>query len=90
MNTFGPRPVAGFGRPDPGSETWATDILTKTSITSPPHEFIRGLVFVPAKNMRRGKRERPMGGARKMVNINTVRDDWRDRDRLARPDRPVR
>lgn len=76
---------------EPGSEKWGTDIFDEdlNHVATLPHEFNGGLVFVPAKNTWHGFRKRPLGGVRKLVIINYVGDDWRARDQLAYPDRPV-
>jgi len=76
---------------DTGSETWGTDIFDAdlNHVATLPHEFNGGLAFVPAKNTWHGFRKRPIDGVRRLVIINYVGDEWRDRDQLAYPDRPV-
>jgi len=48
------------------------------------------LVFVPSNNTWHGFKSRPINGVRKSVIINYVTDEWRAREQLAYPSRPVR
>jgi len=48
------------------------------------------LIFVPSDNTWHGFSPRPIAGVRKSVIINYVTDEWRAREQLAYPDRPVR
>jgi hypothetical protein len=47
------------------------------------------LVFVPSNNTWHGFSPRPISGVRKSVIINYVTDEWRAREQLAYPNRPV-
>jgi hypothetical protein len=62
-------------------ETWAG---------RPPFSDNTALSFVPGANTWHGLARRPIPGVRKSVIMNYVTDDWRDRDQLAYPARPVR
>ena len=47
------------------------------------------LMFVPADNTWHGFEPRPIAGLRRSVIVNYVTDDWRARDQLAFPDKPL-
>jgi len=47
------------------------------------------LVFVPSNNTWHGFAPRPINGVRKSVIINYVTDEWRAREQLAYPNRPI-
>lgn len=76
---------------DPGSGKWGTDIYDEhmTLIGSAPYGFNYGLIFIPRANTWHGFRKRPIDGVRKLVIVNYVADDWRDRHQLAYPDQAV-
>ena len=48
------------------------------------------MVFVPAGNTFHGFEGRTIEGVRKSVIINYVTEDWRAREQLAFPDRPLK
>jgi hypothetical protein len=48
------------------------------------------LVFVPSNITYHGFERRPIEGVRKSVIINYVTDEWRAREQLAFPDRPIK
>jgi hypothetical protein len=47
------------------------------------------LVFIPAPNTFHGFERRPITGVRRSLIVNFVTEDWRAREQLAFPDRPV-
>ncbi|HRD77870.1 MAG TPA: 2OG-Fe(II) oxygenase [Hyphomicrobiaceae bacterium] len=47
------------------------------------------MVFVPSKVTYHGFEARPISGVRKSIIINYVTNEWRAREQLAYPDRPV-
>ena len=61
-------------------ETWAD---------RPPFTDNAALVFVPGNDTWHGLARRSIVGIRKSVIMNYVTDDWRAREQLAYPDRPV-
>jgi hypothetical protein len=77
----------------PGAETLGTDIYedddAHTHFGSSPAAFNQGFVFIPAKNTWHGFEHRPIPGIRKSLIINYVGPEWRNRQELAFPDRPV-
>ncbi len=70
---------------------WGTDIYDGelAHVGALPHEFNCGLIFIPGKDTYHGFRKRPINGVRKLLIVNYVKDEWRARDELAFPDRPV-
>lgn len=75
-----------------GVEDLGTDIYENAETWSHRAPFIPGqaLVFVPSNNTWHGFEPRPIEGVRKSVILNYVTDEWRAREQLAFPDRPVR
>ncbi len=47
------------------------------------------MIFVPGPNTWHGFDRRPIDGVRRLLEINYVRPNWRERDQLAFPDRPI-
>ena len=76
---------------DPGSEQWGTDIYDGdlNHVGTAPCGFNYGLIFIPGADTWHGFRRRPIGGVRKSLIVNYVKDEWRSRHELAYPDRPV-
>lgn len=65
-----------FADPD----TWAK---------STPFEDNTALIFIPGDRTWHGLRKRPIVGVRRSVIMNYVTEDWRAREQLAFPDRPI-
>jgi hypothetical protein len=61
-------------------ETWAK---------RPPFIDNTALVFVPGANTWHGMARRPIRGVRRSLIMNYVTNEWRAREQLAYPDRPV-
>jgi hypothetical protein len=68
-----------------------TDIYDaqKRHVARPPFESNAALVFVPSNVTYHGFEKRPIAGVRKSVIINYVTNEWRAREQLASPNRPV-
>ena len=75
----------------PDAEEWGTDIYNadRRWVGRSPGEFDSGVIFVPGPATWHGFEPRPIIGVRRLMEINYVRPDWRDRDQLAFPDRPI-
>jgi hypothetical protein len=54
-----------------------------------PFAWNTALVFVPSDRTWHGFEPRPIDGVRRSLIVNYVTDDWRAREQLAFPDRPV-
>jgi hypothetical protein len=69
-----------------------TDIYDadKKHIGRSPFQSNAAMVFVPAGNTFHGFEDRTIEGVRKSVIINYVTDEWRAREQLAFPDRPLK
>jgi hypothetical protein len=69
-----------------------TDIFENPSTWAKRSAFVdnAALVFVPGTDTWHGMQKRPIRGVRRSVIMNYVTDDWRARDQLAYPTRPVR
>lgn len=68
-----------------------TDIFSdpSTMVARTPFGPGKALVFIPSNNTYHGFTKRPIEGLRKSIIINYVTDDWRAREQLAFPDRPI-
>lgn len=75
----------------PDAKDWGTDIYDaeRRWVSRSGGEFNSGVIFVPGPNTWHGFEPRPIAGVRRLVEINYVRPDWRDRDQLTFPDRPI-
>lgn len=75
----------------PNQSDLGTDIFNadKSWAKRTPFEPNTALAFVPGDSTYHGFQERPINGVRKSLIINYVTDEWRDRDQLAFPDKPV-
>ena len=78
-----------FTGPDAGE--WGTDIYDadRRWVGRSSGEFDSGVIFVPGPATWHGFEPRPIIGVRRLMEINYVRPNWRDRDQLAFPDRPI-
>lgn len=76
---------------DPQHATLGTDLYheDKTHAGRSPFEPNSALVFVPSDTTYHGFEARRIEGVRKSVIVNYVTDEWRAREQLAFPDRPV-
>ena len=76
---------------DPQHRTLGTDIYNedKTHLGSSPFAPNAAMVFVPSDSTYHGFEKRRIEGVRKSVIINYVTDEWRAREQLAFPDRPL-
>lgn len=76
----------------PDSAEWGTDIYDENRrwIGQAPGEFNAGIIFVPGPDTWHGFEKRRIIGVRRLMEINYVRPDWRDRDQLAAPHSPLR
>jgi len=76
----------------PGHETLGTDIYWEKTRHFGVSPFRRGaaMIFVPAGDTWHGFEKRRIEGVRKSVILNYVTHDWRAREQLSFPERPVR
>ena len=76
----------------PDAAEWGTDIYDagKRWVGRSAGEFNSGVIFVPGPATWHGFDPRPIIGVRRLMEINYVRADWRDREQLAFPDLPIR
>ena len=76
---------------DPGAGDWGTDIYDRdmNHVATAPYAFNHGLIFIPGEDTWHGFRKRPIGGVRKSIIVNYVKDEWRARHELAYPNQPV-
>jgi hypothetical protein len=77
---------------DPRHAALGTDIydLDKRRVGRSPFAPNTAMVFVPSNITLHGFEPRPIEGVRKSVIVNYVTNEWRAREQLAFPDRPVR
>ena len=75
----------------PDAEEWGTDIYDadRRWVGRSSGEFNSGVIFVPGPATWHGFEPRPIIGVRRLMEINYVRPDWRDRDQLAFPAEPI-
>lgn len=76
---------------EPEAVEWGTDLYADQNIYvgRAPGGFNRGLIFVPADNTWHGFKVRPIVGIRKTIIVNYVTQEWRARQELCYPDRPI-
>jgi hypothetical protein len=76
---------------DPSHTDLGTDIYDteKKHVGRSPFESNAALVFVPSNITYHGFEPRKINGVRKSVIINYVTNEWRAREQLAFPDRPI-
>jgi hypothetical protein len=76
----------------PDAKDWGTDIYDaqKREIGRSSAEFDSAVIFIPGANTWHGFEPRPIIGIRRLMEINYVRPNWRDREQLAFSDRPIR
>ena len=75
----------------PEAKDWGTDIYDseRRCIGRSSGEFNSGVIFVPGPDTWHGFEPRPIIGVRRLMEVNYVRPNWRDRDQLAIPDQPI-
>jgi hypothetical protein len=75
----------------PDAKDWGTDIYDSQRrwVGRASADFNSGVIFVPGKNTWHGFDRRPINGVRRLMEINYVSSDWRDRNQLTFPDRPI-
>ena len=75
----------------PDAADWGTDIYDADVrwIGRSAPDFNSGVIFVAGPATWHGFDPRPIVGVRRLMEINYARCDWRDRDQLAFPDRPI-
>ncbi len=76
----------------PDAAEWGTDIYDadRRWVGRSAGTFDSAVIFVPGPATWHGFDRRPIVGVRRLMEINYVRPDWRDRDQLAFPEQPVR
>jgi hypothetical protein len=76
----------------PGHDKLGTDIYESPEKHFGVSPFQRGgaMVFVPGDNSWHGFERRPIEGVRRSVILNYVTHEWRAREQLSFPERPVR
>jgi hypothetical protein len=76
----------------PDAADWGTDIYDgdRRWVGRSAGEFDSGVIFVPGPATWHGFDLRPIVGVRRLMEINYVRPDWRDREQLAFPGEPIR
>jgi len=75
----------------PDAEAWGTDIYDaeRRWVGRSSAEFDSAVIFIPGNNTWHGFDPRPIDGVRRLMEINYVRPNWRDRDQLCFPDQPI-
>lgn len=75
----------------PEAAEWGTDIYDaeRRWVGRSSGAFNSGTIFVPGPATWHGFEPRPMIGVRRLMEINYVRPDWRDREQLTFPHRPI-
>lgn len=76
---------------DPQHQSLGTDIydLDKTPVGRSPFLPNSAFIFVPSSTTYHGFERRTIDGVRKSIIINYVTNEWRAREQLAFPDRPI-
>ena len=75
----------------PEAKDWGTDIYDseRRRVDRAQPDFNSGAIFIAGANTWHGFDQRPIIGVRRLMEINYVRSDWRSRDQLSFPDRPI-
>jgi hypothetical protein len=76
----------------PEAKGWGTDIYDhdRKWCGRATAAFNSAVVFVPGEHTWHGYDKRPIVGVRRLMEINYVRPNWRDRDQLSFPDKPIK
>jgi hypothetical protein len=74
----------------PDAKDWGTDIYDadRRCVGRSSAEFNTAVIFISGPATWHGFEPRPINGVRRLMEINYVQN-WRDRDQLAFPDRPI-
>jgi hypothetical protein len=74
----------------PEAKDWGTDIYDdqRRWVGRTPATFNSAAIFVPGKNTWHGFEKRRIDGVRRLMEVNYVQN-WRDREQLCFPDRPI-
>jgi hypothetical protein len=75
----------------PDAAEWGTDIYDADQrwVGRSSGEFDSGTIFVAGPATWHGFDPRPIVGVRRLMEINYVRSDWRDREQLVFPEHPI-
>jgi hypothetical protein len=75
----------------PDAADWGTDIYDadRKRIGASNPEFDSAVIFIAGPDTWHGFEPRPIEGIRRLMEINYVRSDWRAREQLCFPDRPI-
>ena len=75
----------------PHAKDWGTDIYDADQkwVGRSDATFNTAVIFVPGPATWHGFDKRPIIGVRRLMEINYVRPNWRDRSQLSRPDQPI-
>jgi hypothetical protein len=75
----------------PDAAEWGTDIYDANlrRVGRSKGAFNSAAIFIPGENTWHGFEPRTIIGVRRLMEINYVRSDWRDRDQLCFPDQPL-
>lgn len=76
---------------EPGHENLGTDIYDgdKKHLGRSPFHSNGAMIFIPSNNTYHGFEKRPIPGVRKSIIVNYVTNEWRAREQLAFPDKPI-
>ncbi|MDE2007171.1 MAG: 2OG-Fe(II) oxygenase [Rhodospirillales bacterium] len=76
----------------PEAKDWGTDIYDseKRWVGRSAADFNSAVIFVAGPATWHGFDKRPIRGVRRLMEINYVSPDWRDREQLADPEHPIR
>lgn len=75
----------------PEAKNWGTDIYDANQkwCGRAVAEFNSAVIFIPGNATWHGFDKRPIIGVRRLLEINYVRPNWRDREQLAFPEQPI-
>lgn len=75
----------------PDTKDWGTDIYdaNRRWVGRSAADFNSGVIFVAGPATWHGFDPRPIVGIRRLMEINYARKDWRDKNQLAEPTRPI-
>jgi hypothetical protein len=75
----------------PEAAGWGTDIYDRDKkwCGRSTGEFNTGVIFIAGPHTWHGFEPRKIVGVRRLMEVNYARHDWRDKEQLAFPDRPI-
>jgi hypothetical protein len=75
----------------PEAKNWGTDIYGADQkwVARSSAEFNSAVIFVPGDNTWHGFDKRPILGVRRLMEVNYVRPNWRDREQLCFQSKPI-